>query len=67
MEDTSIWHGILEIMHRELKEDFSNTVSDAFLKYVSHRRYLFSASEKHRPGEGSCLANAQCRFSIKHL
>lgn len=66
MEDTSIWHGVLKILHRELKEDFSNTISDEFLRSVYHRRCLSSASEKRRPSEGSCFANAQYSFSREH-
>ena len=66
MEDTSIWHGILKILRRELKEDFSNTISDAFLRSVYHRRCISSASEKRRPGEGSCLANVKRSFAREH-
>lgn len=32
MENMSIWQGSFKILRRELKEDFGNSVSDAFFK-----------------------------------
>lgn len=63
MGDTSIWHGILEILHRELEEDFSNTIPDAFLRSVYHRGCLSYALEKRRPGEGSLV----CKCPVQLL
>jgi len=66
VEDTSIWDSILKILHREQKVDFSNTVCDAFLRFVYHTTCLSLAWEKRRPAEGSCLANVKCSFSREH-